>query len=161
MGGPYLNSLIPIVAGVAASAWAPMRNATTPTVTTPSLYARALVSSFMVLSFLLTRPNAPPQTSFHAVQKRGWTERIAVLGVSPVKRRYWSVRLPDRAMTQRRTRMSERLILKEPRGPNPAWLAVPLVGFALITLTVGLVAGRTVREPYATPFFHPFFADTL
>ena len=57
--------------------------------------------------------------------------------------------------------MSERLILKEPRGPNPAWLAVPLVGFALITLTVGLVAGRTVREPYATPFFHPFFADTL
>jgi hypothetical protein len=28
-------------------------------------------------------------------------------------------------------------------------------------LTVGLVARRTVREPYATPFFHPFFTDTL
>ena len=57
--------------------------------------------------------------------------------------------------------MSERLSLKEPSGANPAWLAVPLVVFALITLTVGLVARQTVREPYATPFFHPFFTDTL
>ena len=40
-------------------------------------------------------------------------------------------------------------------------LAVPLLVFALITLTVGLVARRTVREPYATPFFHLFFRDTL
>src|SRR5690349_14808635 len=44
---------------------------------------------------------------------------------------------------------------------NQAWLAVPLVVFALITLTVGLVARQTVREPYETPLFHPFFADTL
>ena len=57
--------------------------------------------------------------------------------------------------------MSERLSLKEPSGANPAWLAVPLVVFAPITLTVGLVARQTVREPYATPFFHPFFAATL
>ncbi len=58
--------------------------------------------------------------------------------------------------------MSERLSLKEPSGANPAWLAVPLVVFALITLTVALVARQTIREPYATPFFfHPFFADTL
>src|SRR2546430_17457799 len=57
--------------------------------------------------------------------------------------------------------MSERLSLREPSGTNPAWLAVPLVVFALITLTVGLVARQTVREPYATPFFHPFFTDTL
>ena len=57
--------------------------------------------------------------------------------------------------------MSERLSRREPSGANPAWLAVPLVVFALITLTVGLVARQTVREPYATPFFHPFFTDTL
>ena len=57
--------------------------------------------------------------------------------------------------------MSERLSLREPSGANPAWLAIPLVVFALITLTVGLVARQTVREPYATPFFHPFFTDTL
>ena len=44
---------------------------------------------------------------------------------------------------------------------NQAWLAVPLVVFALITLTVGLVARQTVREPYETPLFHPFFPDTL
>lgn len=57
--------------------------------------------------------------------------------------------------------MSERLSLKAPSGANPAWLAVPLVVFALITLIVGLVARQTVREPYATPFFHTFFTDTL
>ena len=44
---------------------------------------------------------------------------------------------------------------------KPAWLAVPLMVFALITVTVGLVARQTVHEPYATPFFHPFFTDTL
>jgi len=41
------------------------------------------------------------------------------------------------------------------------WLALPLVIFALITLTVGLVAARTTREPYSAPFFHPFFKDVL
>src|SRR6266849_6864568 len=64
-------------------------------------------------------------------------------------------------MTQRRIRMSERLSLEEPSGANPAWLAIPLVVFAFIMLVVGLVARQTVREPYATPFFHPFFTDTL
>ncbi len=57
--------------------------------------------------------------------------------------------------------MSETPGLKESTGENPAWLAAPLLVFALIALTVGLVARRTVREPYATPFFHPFFTDTL
>jgi len=60
-----------------------------------------------------------------------------------------------------RIRMSERLSFKKRNGANPAWLALPLVVFALITLTVGLVARLTVREPYATPFFHLFFMDTL
>src|ERR1700741_2158977 len=41
------------------------------------------------------------------------------------------------------------------------WLALPLVAFPLIALTVGLVAGRTTREPYSAPFFHPFFRDVL
>jgi Family of unknown function (DUF6529) len=57
--------------------------------------------------------------------------------------------------------LSERLSLKEPSGPNSAWLAVPLVVFALIMLTVAVVARQTVREAYTTPFFHPFFTDTL
>jgi len=57
--------------------------------------------------------------------------------------------------------MSEKLSLRKPSGTNPAWLAAPLVVFALITLTVGRVARQTVREPYETPFFHPFFTDTL
>jgi len=48
-----------------------------------------------------------------------------------------------------------------PSSTNPAWLALPLALFALITLTVGLVAGRTAREPYAAPFFHLFFRDVL
>lgn len=52
--------------------------------------------------------------------------------------------------------MRERLILRKPSRANPAWLAIPLVVLALFTLTVGLVAMQTVREPYATPFFHPF-----
>ena len=57
--------------------------------------------------------------------------------------------------------MSERLSLKKRNGANPAWLALPLVVFALITLTVGLVARRTIRTPYSTPFFDLFFSDTL
>src|SRR5438477_1756653 len=57
--------------------------------------------------------------------------------------------------------MSERLSLKKLNGANPAWLVLPLVVFALITLTVGLVARQTVRTPYSTPFFDLFFSDTL
>ena len=57
--------------------------------------------------------------------------------------------------------MSERPGLNEPSGANPAWLVIPLAVSAFIMLTVGLVARQTVREPYATPFFHPFFTDTL
>ncbi len=57
--------------------------------------------------------------------------------------------------------MSERLRLKKLSGANPVWLALPLVVFALITLTVGLVARQTIREPYSTPFFDLFFSDTL
>ena len=57
--------------------------------------------------------------------------------------------------------MSERLVPKKPGGTNPGWLAFALVVFALITLTVGLVAGGKVREPYETPFFHLFFRDVL
>src|SRR5262249_27486112 len=67
----------------------------------------------------------------------------------------------------------DRLVNDRPRGTfaraegaqelrmRRLWLAVPLLVFALITLTVGLVARRTVREPYSTPFFHLFFRDTL
>ncbi|PWU24398.1 MAG: hypothetical protein C5B48_06600 [Candidatus Rokuibacteriota bacterium] len=56
--------------------------------------------------------------------------------------------------------MSEQLCLVRQRS-SPAWLALPLVIFALVTLTVAVVARQTNREPYDAPFFHPFFADTL
>src|SRR5260370_39583223 len=42
-----------------------------------------------------------------------------------------------------------------------AWLAAPAVAFALVSLTVGLLAKQTLRSPYATPFFHFFFTDIL
>jgi len=57
--------------------------------------------------------------------------------------------------------MSEMLSFKKRNSANPAWLALPLVVFALITLTVGLVARQTIRTPYSTPFFDLFFSDTL
>jgi hypothetical protein len=57
--------------------------------------------------------------------------------------------------------MSAGTSLGRPIRANPVWLAVPLVIGALIALTVGLAARQTVREPYAIPFFHPFFIDTL
>ena len=37
----------------------------------------------------------------------------------------------------------------------------PLLVVALVTLTVGFVASKTVRQPYETPFLHLFFSDTL
>jgi hypothetical protein len=40
-------------------------------------------------------------------------------------------------------------------------LAAPLVAFALVSLTVGLIAKQTVYSPYASPYFHWFFSDTL
>ena len=57
--------------------------------------------------------------------------------------------------------MSEALGVRDSTRANPAWLAVPLVAFALVALTLGLVARQTVREQYTAPFFHPFFTDTL
>src|SRR5262249_42893948 len=41
------------------------------------------------------------------------------------------------------------------------WLAVPLVLFALISLTVGLVAKGTIRPETAPPYFQLFFSDTI
>jgi hypothetical protein len=40
-------------------------------------------------------------------------------------------------------------------------LVLPLVLFALVALTVGFMASKTLRQPYETPFFHLFFSDTL
>jgi Family of unknown function (DUF6529) len=57
--------------------------------------------------------------------------------------------------------MSETIDIEKPRSPNPAWLAIPLLLFALVSLTVGLVARGTIRRPYPTPFFHLIFSDTL
>ncbi len=53
--------------------------------------------------------------------------------------------------------------MSQPRASKPsrAWLAAPLVGFALVSLTVGLIAKQTIQSPYSTPYFHLFFSDTL
>jgi hypothetical protein len=40
-------------------------------------------------------------------------------------------------------------------------LILPLVVFALVSLTVGVVASRTNTLSYKTPFFHLFFSDVL
>src|SRR6267378_4090300 len=83
MGGPYLNSLIPIVGGVAASAWAPMSSVITPTATNAPLdHAGALVSSFMVLSL---PPHASERSTTGAVPigpHKVWRERIVHSGVT-------------------------------------------------------------------------------
>ena len=50
---------------------------------------------------------------------------------------------------------------KSPVATNLVRPVLPLALLALITLTVGLVATATSREPYATSFFHPFFRDVL
>ena len=51
--------------------------------------------------------------------------------------------------------------LTKPERPSQVSLAIPLVMFALIALTVGLVAKQRVREPYSAPHFHLFFSDPL
>ena len=40
-------------------------------------------------------------------------------------------------------------------------LVLPVLVFAFVPLIIGLVAGKTVRQPYDTPYSHPFFSDTL
>jgi hypothetical protein len=57
--------------------------------------------------------------------------------------------------------MQQTVDAKPPSGLQRAWLVAPLVAFALVSLTVGLVAHRTVQQPYGTPFFHLFFSNTL
>jgi hypothetical protein len=57
--------------------------------------------------------------------------------------------------------MNQHIEQKSTRRPSRAWLALPLLLFALISLTIGIVAGRTVRSPYSAPFFRLFFSDTL
>jgi hypothetical protein len=57
--------------------------------------------------------------------------------------------------------MQQTVDVKPPSGLQRAWLVAPLVAFALVSLTIGLVAHQTVQQPYATPFFHLFFSDTL
>ena len=46
--------------------------------------------------------------------------------------------------------------MRDARAENPtrSSLAIPALAFAVVALTVGLVARQTVRSPYSTPFFH-------
>ncbi len=48
---------------------------------------------------------------------------------------------------------------KEPLGV--VWFALPFVIFALVSLTVGMLAARTVQQPYGVPSFSLFFSDPL
>jgi hypothetical protein len=49
-------------------------------------------------------------------------------------------------------------MVKPPVARRP-WLAVPLVAFALVSLSVGVVAHRTIKGPGS--YFHLFFSDTI
>lgn len=57
--------------------------------------------------------------------------------------------------------MSKNTGSHRPLVPRRVVLVLPFIIFALVALTVGLLASRTIRSPYATPFFHLFFSDTL
>lgn len=57
--------------------------------------------------------------------------------------------------------MGETLTRDKRRIRSPAWLAIPLALMALISLTVGVLASRTIRQPYPNAFYHAFFSDTL
>jgi Family of unknown function (DUF6529) len=57
--------------------------------------------------------------------------------------------------------MSQSMGLDKKSPQNPAWLALPFVIFAVVSLTVGVLASRTVQQPYGTPYFQLFFSDTL
>jgi Family of unknown function (DUF6529) len=47
----------------------------------------------------------------------------------------------------------------KPRAVSRPWLAVPLVAFALVALTVGIVARQRLAS--GKPYFHLFFTDTI
>ncbi len=57
--------------------------------------------------------------------------------------------------------MSAPVQVQRPTKLNRAWLAVPLVLFALISLDVGVIAHRTVQQPYTSPYIQLVFSDTL
>ena len=57
--------------------------------------------------------------------------------------------------------MSENTGSDRPVVPRRVVQLLPFIIFAVVALTVGLLASRTIRSPYATPFFHLFFSDTL
>jgi hypothetical protein len=57
--------------------------------------------------------------------------------------------------------MSQALDQRPRTRLSQAWLAVPLIALALISLTIGLLAKRTIRPDVPTPFFHLFFSDTI
>ena len=56
--------------------------------------------------------------------------------------------------------MSEDTGSERPIVPRRVVQVLPFIIFALVALTVGLLATRTIESPYATPFFHLFFSDT-
>jgi len=56
--------------------------------------------------------------------------------------------------------VNEQMRITERSRPNPAWLAVPLILFSLISLDTGIIASRTVPPPpaiYTTPIL--IFSD--
>src|SRR5215471_15505790 len=75
-------------------------------------------------------------------------------------RRRGQDRKTSRARPGRTTIMREKLGRTALAGAHPIRLAIPVGSFVLIAVTVGAVAWQTVRAPYATPFFHPFFTST-
>ena len=70
------------------------------------------------------------------------------------------MRLQERETADGKAIMSENTGSERPVIPRRVVQVLPFIIFALVALTVGLLATRTIESPYATPFFHLFFSDT-
>jgi len=61
----------------------------------------------------------------------------------------------------RDTSISEKAGAGEKTVTGRLLLALPLIVFAFVTLTIGVVASKTVRQVYEAPTAHFLFSDTL
>jgi hypothetical protein len=65
-------------------------------------------------------------------------------------------------MSSGRAAMREVIGLDKQRPLGPGWLAIPFLIFAVVSLGIGELSARTVRQPYGAPYFSLYlFSDPL